>query len=386
MNAKFRQKSRNVEKECFATLLMVVVMLIGFSNPSNLYATSELNLKKVAKADAPQQLIDDLDVQQRSLAMTFSTQAVDAEFALQGVEQAGEIQGAEQAGELEIAHRQIKRPFRFSTLEPLNSILGGVHGDVWLATRSHSNSDTDQPRQFRRPDTTVGNFNGVGFPDIRTHKRKPRSPFDPPGLWAPLVDWRDSSDDSQLVSEPIARVRCMGLTPKQVANRADEFRELIYETADRYDVSRHLAKAVISVESCFDNKALSSAGAQGLMQLMPDTATWLKVSDPLDPAQNVRAGLRYLASLQEEFVSLDLALAAYNAGPGNVRHYKGVPPFAETRSYVAKVLANQRRYEAAHSLIEREERLVRDEIAYESSKATVKPCLLYTSPSPRGRG
>ena len=112
-------------------------------------------------------------------------------------------------------------------------------------------------------------------------------------------------------------------------------------------------KAIVAKESCFDSEALSRVGAQGLMQLMPDTAQWLKVTDPLDPEENLRAGVRYIASLREQFGTLDLALAAYNAGPGNVRRYKGVPPFAETESYVQMVKAYYRRYAAANMLAAR---------------------------------
>jgi soluble lytic murein transglycosylase-like protein len=89
------------------------------------------------------------------------------------------------------------------------------------------------------------------------------------------------------------------------------------------------------------------------MQLMPETAQWLKVKDPLDPADNLRAGVRYIGALIEQFDTLELALAAYNAGPGNVRRYKGVPPFAETQAYVQKVKAHYRRYVVANQIASR---------------------------------
>lgn len=217
----------------------------------------------------------------------------------------------------------------------LQHTLGGVNSKAWLNSASSK---------------STGRFHGVGFPDIRTYPRAKRSPFAPPGPWAPLVEWRSLKGDEAMV-EPIAKVRCMGLTPKAVARRADRYRELIYALAEQYDVSAQLVKAVITEESCFNNKALSKVGAQGLMQLMPDTATWLKVSNPHDPAENLRGGVRYLASLRKEFDTVDLALAAYNAGPGNVRRYNGIPPFAETQAYVLKVQANYRRYKAAHRLL-----------------------------------
>ncbi|PIE11766.1 MAG: lytic murein transglycosylase [Rhodobacterales bacterium] len=105
-------------------------------------------------------------------------------------------------------------------------------------------------------------------------------------------------------------------------------------------VSPALALAVISVESGGAAEAQSGAGAQGLMQLMPDTASRFDVADPLDPAQNIRGGIAYLDWLIGHFDGdTILALAAYNAGEGALRDHKGIPPYPETRAYVPKVLA-----------------------------------------------
>ncbi len=105
-------------------------------------------------------------------------------------------------------------------------------------------------------------------------------------------------------------------------------------------VSPALVLAVISVESAGRIDAVSSAGAEGLMQLMPDTATRFGVTDSKDPAQNIRGGVAYLEWLLDHFGNdAVLALAGYNAGEGNVRRHEGVPPFSETRAYVPKVLA-----------------------------------------------
>lgn len=105
-------------------------------------------------------------------------------------------------------------------------------------------------------------------------------------------------------------------------------------------VSPALVLAVISVESAGRTEAVSSAGAQGLMQLMPDTASRFGVSDSMNPAQNIKGGVAYLEWLLGHFDNDPvLALAGYNAGEGNVRRHEGVPPFAETRAYVPKVLA-----------------------------------------------
>lgn len=112
----------------------------------------------------------------------------------------------------------------------------------------------------------------------------------------------------------------------------------IQSAARRYGLDPALLRAVIEQESGFNPKAISAAGALGLMQLMPGTARDLGVTDPFDPAQNIDAGARYLRQQIDSFGSLPLALAAYNAGPGAVRRYGGVPPYAETRTYVERIL------------------------------------------------
>ncbi|HPO74114.1 MAG TPA: lytic transglycosylase domain-containing protein, partial [Armatimonadota bacterium] len=101
--------------------------------------------------------------------------------------------------------------------------------------------------------------------------------------------------------------------------------------------------AIVRAESRFDNRTLSHAGAMGLMQLMPETARNLGVTNPWDPTQNIMAGTRFLRWLLDEFGSTRLAVAAYNAGPGAVRRHGGVPPYAETQKYVNKVLAYRAR-------------------------------------------
>lgn len=96
-------------------------------------------------------------------------------------------------------------------------------------------------------------------------------------------------------------------------------------------------EALIGAESDFDPNAISPKGAQGLGQLMPNTASDMKVSDPFDPHQNLIGSARYLTGLLAEFGTPELALAAYNAGPQRVKEHKGVPPFAETKAYIAKI-------------------------------------------------
>lgn len=115
------------------------------------------------------------------------------------------------------------------------------------------------------------------------------------------------------------------------------FAGLIAAAATTHDVDVRLVHAVIEAESGYRARARSPKGAKGLMQLMPGTARQYSVRDPYDPGSNIEAGVRHLKDLLSRF-DVALALAAYNAGEGTVRQYGGLPPFAETRNYVAKIL------------------------------------------------
>lgn len=117
-----------------------------------------------------------------------------------------------------------------------------------------------------------------------------------------------------------------------------EWKTLADEAADIFGLDAALVLAVIRVESAFDHAAESPAGAQGAMQVMPATQEELGLIDPFDPRANVYAGSQYLMRLLQRFGSVELALAAYNAGPASVEKYGGIPPFAETRQFVREVM------------------------------------------------
>lgn len=113
---------------------------------------------------------------------------------------------------------------------------------------------------------------------------------------------------------------------------------IVNEAAQQYNVPSKLIQAVIKQESNFNSGAVSQSGASGLMQLMPETAASLGVADPFDPKQNIFAGTKYLKQMMDKYDGdIKLALAAYNAGPGNVDKFGGIPPFKETIHYVKNI-------------------------------------------------
>lgn len=130
----------------------------------------------------------------------------------------------------------------------------------------------------------------------------------------------------------------------------ETFSRYINEAAKQHDLDPYLIKSVIKVESDFDPTVSSSKGAQGLMQLIPSTAKLVGCKNSFDPRQNILGGANYLRMMLNRFDGrVDFALAAYNAGPGNVEKYKGIPPFRETQNYVRKVKHYYKQYSSGSS-------------------------------------
>ena len=167
---------------------------------------------------------------------------------------------------------------------------------------------------------------------------------------AQIYSWRDASGKLILSDKPRAdgggqttyevygASAVRATTPFKSNGKSAPYEASIVEHSRRQKVAADLVRAVIQVESAFNPVAVSSKGAMGLMQLMPATAVELGVANPFDPDQNIRGGVRYLRQLLDRFSgNVELALAAYNAGMGNVEKYGDVPPFKETKNYVKKV-------------------------------------------------
>lgn len=151
-----------------------------------------------------------------------------------------------------------------------------------------------------------------------------------------------------LLTNPATRVNAQLYTNTANAVQAKpdytnktKVQELISKVAKRHGVDEKLVNALVKQESGFNPNAKSKVGAMGLMQLMPATAKGLGVTNPMDPEQNVEGGVKYLKSMLNKYNgNVILALAAYNAGPGAVDKYDGVPPYKETQNYVKSILAN----------------------------------------------
>lgn len=140
-------------------------------------------------------------------------------------------------------------------------------------------------------------------------------------------------------------LRTPGINPdaedEELLKKRGPFGDIITRASQKYGVPEKVVHAIVKQESAGNPRARSPVGAQGLMQLMPETAKYLGVDDPNDPEQNIMGGTKYFRQMLDKFGGdTSKALAAYNAGPGNVMKYKGIPPFKETQNYVARILKN----------------------------------------------
>ncbi len=149
-------------------------------------------------------------------------------------------------------------------------------------------------------------------------------------------------------SLPVAPQGIATATSVAAPAKPQNLNDVINTISDRHHLDPDLISSVIHAESGFNPRAVSPKGARGLMQLMPQTASKLGVSNSFDPGANVEGGTRYLSELLQRY-NFDLikALAAYNAGPGRVEQYRGVPPYYETRAYVAKIVRDFNRKKLA---------------------------------------
>jgi soluble lytic murein transglycosylase-like protein len=163
-------------------------------------------------------------------------------------------------------------------------------------------------------------------------------------LYADIYVYVDNNGVYHFTNVPTAsrnyRVYLKERPKKKLASSiTDLYDHVISEASKRHGVSFSLLKALIKTESDFDPRAVSSAGARGLMQLMPENIKTLKIKNPFDPRENIMGGAQYLKHLINRFGGkLPLAIAAYNAGPGVVEQYRRIPPFKETQDFVHEVM------------------------------------------------
>jgi len=173
-----------------------------------------------------------------------------------------------------------------------------------------------------------------------------------PCAWADIYRYVDENGVVHFTNTPTSSRYALYLKDSvRDSGRRSDLVEIIRRYSSHFRLDEALVKAVIKVESDYNPRAVSRKGALGLMQLLPSTAKLLKVMDPMNPEENVRGGSRYLREMLDQFDgNLELALAAYNAGPNAVRRHGGIPPYEETRDYVTRVKKYMRFYRQGGTL------------------------------------
>lgn len=197
--------------------------------------------------------------------------------------------------------------------------------------------------QSRLPVKLKGTFDSIPFEQYLGNAAATPGTGADSGVSSPAYDSSALSSNLQLAQLSLASNRLSNGLDKLKTNEAIE--SSIQTSSLKYHVDADLIRAVIKQESDYNQYAISNSGAQGLMQLMPGTANSLGVENPWDVSENIDGGTRYLKDQLVSFDgNLELALAAYNAGPGAVTRYDGIPPYTETQGYVKKVLENYANY------------------------------------------
>ncbi|MDP9798048.1 cell wall-associated NlpC family hydrolase [Catenuloplanes nepalensis] len=267
--------------------------------------------------------------------------------------------GATGAGIVEAAKKYLGVPYVFGSTNPdkgldCSSLVQRAYSDMGVklpriaadqaktgtAVQSLDAAKPGDILAFNRPVDHVGIYLGdnkmIAAPKPGDHV-KIQKVYETPSTIRRVLD------DSVAAAPPVSTAAVSGLRAAALGTSASlsgvPYADLFTQAAAKHGVPAKLLAAVAKVESGYNPKAVSPAGAQGLMQLMPSTARGLGVDDAFDPKQAIEGAAKLLKSNLKEFKSLDLALAAYNAGGGAVKKYDGIPPFAETQAYVPKVKA-----------------------------------------------